>query len=70
MLLVRADLHREGLVFPPFPYGRPNRFARATNPLMGDGMGEVETEGLGLMAKDMGHECWGMPNLEVVHPNR
>ena len=37
---------------------------------MGDGMGEVETEGLGLMAKDMGHECWGMPNLEVVHPNR
>jgi hypothetical protein len=70
MLLIRADLHREGLVFPPFPYGRPNRFARDTNPLMGDGMGEVETEGLGLMAKDMGHECWGMPNLEVVHPNR
>jgi hypothetical protein len=70
MLLIRADLHREGLVFPPFPYGRPNRFARDTNPLMGNGMGEVETEGLGLMAKDMGHECWGLPNLEVVHPNR
>ena len=70
MLLIRADLHREGLVFPAFPYGRRNRFARETNPLMGDGMGEVETEGLGLMAKDMGHECWGMPNLEIVHPNR
>ena len=29
--------------------------------------GEVETEGLGLMARDMGYECWGMPNLEIVH---
>ena len=25
MLLVRADLHREGLVFPPFLYGKPTR---------------------------------------------
>jgi hypothetical protein len=70
MLLIRADLHREGLVFPPYPYGRRNRFARDTNPMLGGDMGEVETEGLGLMAKDMGHECWGMPNLEVVHANR
>lgn len=70
MLLIRADLHREGLVFPPFPYGRRSRFAREANPLLGDDLGEVETEGLGLMAKDMGHECWGMPNLEILHHNR
>lgn len=61
MLLVRADVHREGLVFPAFPYGRSSPFARAPR------KGEVESEGLGLMAKDMGYECWGMPRLEVVH---
>jgi len=61
MLLVRADLHRDGLVFPPFPYGRPN-------PRIREGRGgELETEGLGIMAQDMGHRCWGMPNLEILH---
>jgi len=50
MLLIRADLHREGLVFPPAPYRR-----------------RIETEGLAMMARDMGHRAWGMPNLEVVH---
>lgn len=67
MLLVRADVHREGLIFPPYLYGRESRFARNPTPLVGRGVGEVETEGLGLMAKDMGYECWGMPNLEIVH---
>jgi peptide chain release factor subunit 1 len=60
MLLVRADLHRDGLVFPSFPYGLRNSRIR------GDG-GEFETEGLGMMARDMGHPCWGMPNLEIRH---
>jgi len=60
VLLVRADLHRDGLIFPPFPYGLANPAAR-------DGRGELETEGLGLMARDMGHQCWGMPNFEVRH---
>jgi Anp1 len=69
MLLVRADLHREGLVFPPYLYGRQSLFARDPSPFANRGVGEVETEGLGLMAKDMGHECWGMPNLEIVHRN-
>jgi hypothetical protein len=69
MLLVRADVHRDGLIFPPYLYGRPSRFARDTSPFTGKGIGEVETEGLGMMAKDMGYECWGMPNLEIVHPN-
>ena len=35
--------------------------------LRGDYRGEIETEGLGIMAHDMGHQCWGMPNLEVRH---
>jgi len=29
--------------------------------------GELETEGLGLMAQDMGHQCWGTPHLEIRH---
>ena len=60
MLLVRADIHRDGLIFPPFPYGRPNAAARP-------GHAEQDTEGLGLMARDMGHQCWGLPNLEIRH---
>ena len=50
MLLVYADVHREGLVFPPFPFE-----------------GRIETEGLALMAWDMGYGVYGMPNLEVIH---
>jgi hypothetical protein len=69
MLLVRADVHRQGLIFPPFLYGRESPFARNPSPLVGSGVGEVETEGLGLMAKDMGLQCWGMPNLEILHVN-
>ncbi len=70
MLLVRADIHREGLIFPPFPYGAGHRAARPQNPMLPAGeRGEVETEGLGLLAQDMGHQCWGMPNLEIRHVN-
>jgi len=60
MLLVRADLHRDGLIFPPFPYGRANSRIRPDTP-------ELETEGLGFMAQDMGYQCWGMPHLEIRH---
>jgi hypothetical protein len=60
MLLIRADLHRDGLVFPPFLYGVGNDRIR-------EGRGEVETEGLGILAADMGIECWGMPKLEIRH---
>jgi len=60
VLLIRADLHRDGLIFPPFPYGKDNPAAR-------EGPGEIETEGLGLMAHDMGLQCWGLPNFEVRH---
>jgi hypothetical protein len=61
MLLVRADLHRDGLIFPPYLYGRAHRDVRPGRE------GEIETEGLGLMATDMGVEMWGLPNLEIRH---
>ncbi len=104
MLLVKADVHRDGLVFPPFPYGNVNPLVRrryfpavkqalstlllekgALKPrkLIGAAKamskksfsqvsrirctGEIESEGLGIMAHDMGYECWGMPNLEIRH---
>jgi hypothetical protein len=67
MLLVRADRHRDGLVFPPFFYGGRSRWVRSSHPLRGDSVGEIETEGLGVMAKDMGIECWGLPDLEIRH---
>jgi hypothetical protein len=60
ILLVRADIHRDGLVFPSFLYGRESATMRR-------GRGEIETEGLGIMARDMGYACWGMPHLEVLH---
>jgi glycosyltransferase involved in cell wall biosynthesis len=67
MLLVRADRHRDGLVFPPFFYGAQSRWARIPHPSRGHLVGEIETEGLALMAKDMGIECWGLPDLEILH---
>jgi len=51
MLLIRADIHREGLSFPTFPL----KYL-------------VETEGLAVMAREMGYRCWGAPNLEIWHP--
>jgi len=65
VLLVRADVHRDGLVFPCFPYGAANPAVRRPGPLRING--ELETEGFGIMAMDMGYQCWGMPNLEVLH---
>jgi hypothetical protein len=67
MLLVRADRHRDGLVFPPFFYGARSRWVRDPHPLRAGIVGEIETEGLAIMAKDMGIECWGLPDLEIRH---
>ena len=27
----------------------------------------IETEGLALMAKDMGYKCWATPNIKIIH---
>jgi hypothetical protein len=67
MLLVRADRHRDGLVFPSFFYGRASEAIRSKHPFFGYAAGEIETEGLGIMARDMGLQCWGLPNLEIIH---
>ena len=65
MLWVRADLHRDGLVFPSFPYGAANPAVRDPGPW---GMkGELDTEGLGILALDMGIQPWGMPNVVIRH---
>jgi len=66
-LLVAADLHRDGLVFPPFLYGRAHRSARVPGPWAPLLPGEIETEGFGLMARDMGAQCWGLPGFEILH---
>lgn len=52
MLLVDAELHRHGLVFPAYPHRH-----------------RMETEGLSMMALDMGEGTlsWGMPGLEIIH---
>lgn len=52
-LLIRANLHREGLNFPPYAYD-----------------GYIETEGLAMMAREMGHRCWAMPKLRIVHSEK
>jgi hypothetical protein len=65
MLLIRADLHRDGLIFPAFRYGLQSNVIRPAHPLWGKG--EVETEGLAAMAADMGVQCWGLPDLEILH---
>ena len=66
MLLVRADAHRDGLIFPPFLYGKRSPLIRESV-FFPSSQGEIESEGLGVMASDMGYECWGMPNLEILH---
>jgi hypothetical protein len=60
-LLVRAELHRDGLILPPFPYGVRNGRIRPGRPR------GLETEGLGIMAGEMGRRCWAIPDLEILH---
>ncbi|MDP2293046.1 MAG: hypothetical protein Q8M22_17830 [Actinomycetota bacterium] len=68
MLLVRADRHRDGLIWPAFPYGVQNPLIRTDPRTIGRAeLGEIETEGLGMMAHDMGIECWGLPEVEIRH---
>lgn len=65
VLLVRADVHRDGLIFPPYRYGLESAAIRSRHPVWGKG--EIETEGLAAMARDMGLQCWGLPDLAVIH---
>ncbi len=68
MLLVRADCHRDGLIWPAFRYGLGNDKIRTDPSRLGrKELGEIETEGLGIMANDMGLQCWGLPHVEIFH---
>jgi glycosyltransferase involved in cell wall biosynthesis len=68
MLLVRADRHRDGLVWPAFPYGLANARVRTDPATIGrPGVGELESEGLAIMAADMGILCLGVPNVQIRH---
>jgi len=70
-LFIRADLHRRGLIFPEEPYGKGNPRIRSSGECYDpENPGELETEGLGIMASDMGVQCWGLPDLEILHRKR
>ena len=71
MLLVRADIHRNGLIFPSYYYGNKSPLIRQSKKSpINSKPGEIETEGLGIMADDMGVQCWGLPHLEIKHRNK
>jgi hypothetical protein len=71
MLFVRADCHRDGLIFPPFLYGKRNpKIRKRSDIFLPTEEGEVETEGFGILASDMNLQCWGIPNLEIIHADK
>lgn len=37
--------------------------------LLPEEAGEIETEGLGILASDMEIQCWGLSGLEIIHAN-
>ena len=57
------------MIFPAFLYGAANPRVRTGHRDYFEGplTGEIETEGLGIMARDMGYRCWAMPHLKVIH---
>lgn len=68
MLLVRGDCHRDGLIWPAHLHGVDNaRVRRNPEELGRPEIGEIETEGLAILADDMGLTCWGLPDLTITH---
>lgn len=68
MLLVRADCHRDGLIWPAHLHGVANPRVRRDPATVGrTELGEIETEGLAILADDMGLTCWGLPDLTITH---
>ncbi|RLN88037.1 hypothetical protein BBJ28_00014829 [Nothophytophthora sp. Chile5] len=59
MLYVRADVHRQGVLFPPH-YVIGSEWAA-------EGYDGIETEGLCYIAHFLGFKCWGMPNDLIFH---
>ncbi|KAJ3010914.1 hypothetical protein HKX48_007132 [Thoreauomyces humboldtii] len=60
VLFVKADVHRQGVLFPPF-------YAIGTEWDAVEGWDGIETEGLCYVARTLGYRCWAMPLEIVVH---
>lgn len=68
MLLVNADRHRDGLIWPAHLHGVANDRVRTDPAVVGrPELGEIEAEGLAILANDMGIACWGLPGLVIRH---
>ncbi|KAG2778266.1 hypothetical protein PC129_g24603, partial [Phytophthora cactorum] len=59
MLYVRADIHRQGVMFPAH-YVIGSEWGR-------EGYDGIETEGLCYIAHFLGYKCWGMPHDAIQH---
>ncbi|OWZ13137.1 hypothetical protein PHMEG_00013599 [Phytophthora megakarya] len=59
MLYVRADIHRQGVLF-PMHYVIGSEWGR-------EGYDGIETEGLCYTAHFLGFKCWGMVNESIQH---
>ncbi len=58
-LFIRADVHRQGVVFPTqFLIGAEWEY---------EGYDGIETEGICYLAKPMGFKCWAMPHVVIMH---
>ncbi|KAI8909858.1 Anp1-domain-containing protein [Powellomyces hirtus] len=60
VLYVRADVHREGAVFPPY-------YIIGAEWDQMEGYDGIETEGLCYVARTLGYKCWAMPHETVQH---
>lgn len=58
-LLVRAEIYRDGLLFPAVPI-RQRLLGWSIDRIL------LDTEAFGWMATEWGYRAWGMPHLEVV----
>jgi hypothetical protein len=56
-LFVKADIHRQGINFPPYYVVGTQDWE------MIEGYDGIETEGMCYIARAMGYTCWGMPHL-------
>ena len=59
VLYMKADLYRQGVVFPVYHV--------VGTDWSGEGWDAVETAGLCVVARFVGHDCYGMPGFVALH---
>ena len=62
MMYMKADLYRQGVIFPPF-------YVVGTDWDRKEGWDGIETEGVCYIMKTMGYKCWAMPFEVIRHVN-